>query len=235
GVWLDWMAQGTRFTGNLLHDNSQDLFVEVDHGPFMIDNNIFLSPKNLRDWSQGSAYAHNLFAGSISGRKEGRQTPSFKPHTVKDMKISNIQHKDARFHNNIFAGGNGLSAYGGEPTKTQTAGNIYLAGAKPIAHDKDALVAADFDPGVKLQEKPDGWWLQMALDLTWTTKQKRPVVTTELLGRAKIPDAPFEQPDGTPYRLDTDYFAKKRNTPNPAPGPFQLASKKAIRLKVWPK
>ena len=45
GLWLDWMAQGTRVSRNLFHDNpSQDLFVEVDHGPFLVDNNIFLSP-----------------------------------------------------------------------------------------------------------------------------------------------------------------------------------------------
>ncbi len=45
GIWLDWMAQGTRVTGNLLHDNGpqEDLFVEVNHGPFLVDNNLFLS------------------------------------------------------------------------------------------------------------------------------------------------------------------------------------------------
>ena len=38
------MAQGTRVSGNLFHDNpSEDLFVEVDHGPFLVDNNLFLS------------------------------------------------------------------------------------------------------------------------------------------------------------------------------------------------
>ena len=34
GLWLDWMAQGTRVSGNFFHDNaSEDLFVEVNHGP----------------------------------------------------------------------------------------------------------------------------------------------------------------------------------------------------------
>ena len=37
------MAQGTRVTGNLFHDNREDMFVEVDHGPFLVDNNLFLS------------------------------------------------------------------------------------------------------------------------------------------------------------------------------------------------
>ena len=98
----------------------------------------------------------------------------------------------------------------------------------------EAAVAEKSFPEVKLEEKPDGWWLEMAVDPAWTAKRKRAVVTTELLGKAKIPDAPFENRDGTPYRLDTDYFGKKRNAENPAPGPFRLTAKEALRLKVWP-
>lgn len=53
GIWLDWMAQGARVTGNLLHDNTQDFYTEVNHGPLLVDNNFFLSGLSLRDWSQG--------------------------------------------------------------------------------------------------------------------------------------------------------------------------------------
>jgi hypothetical protein len=235
GLWLDWMAQGTRVTGNLLHDNSQDVFMEVDHGPFLLDNNMLLSSRSLREWSQGAAYAHNLIVGSTSQRKERRETPYFKSHTVENMKVSNIQHKDERFYNNLFVGRASLSIYGEKDPNVQAAGNVYLAGAKPSVHDRGALVAKDFNPGVKLEEKPDGWWLEMAVDPAWISKQKRAVVTTELLGKAKIPNSPFEQRDGTRYRLDTDYFGKKRNANNPAPGPFEFAGEKTIRFKVWPK
>jgi alpha-L-arabinofuranosidase len=77
GIWLDWMTQGTRVTGNLLHDNGprEDLFIEVSHGPYLIDNNLFLSDRSLADWSQGGAYVHNLFAGSITRRPDKRVTP----------------------------------------------------------------------------------------------------------------------------------------------------------------
>ena len=33
----------------------EDLFVEVDHGPFVVDNNLFLSSVNLLDMSEGGA------------------------------------------------------------------------------------------------------------------------------------------------------------------------------------
>jgi len=234
GIWLDWMAQGTRVTRNLLHDNSQDLFVEVNHGPFLVDNNIFLSPRGILESSQGGAYVHNLFAGPIRLRGESRKTPYFKPHTVKDMKLANFTQGDERWHNNLIVGHRGLSIYGKNPPNLQAVGNVYLSGAKPNANERDALVVADFKPDIKLEEKPDGWWLEMAIDPAWISKQKRAVVTTAALGKAKVPDAPYEQPDGTAYRLDTDYFGKKRNTQNPAPGPFQFPSGKVIRLKVRP-
>ncbi|MHC4282228.1 MAG: right-handed parallel beta-helix repeat-containing protein [Planctomycetota bacterium] len=209
GIWLDWMAQGTRVTGNLLHDNSQDIFVEVNHGPFLVDNNLFLSPRGLLESCGGGAYVHNLFGCQIRLRAEKtRETPFHKPHSTEVL---------------------GLSKVVGD------VGNVYLAGAKPSTRDRDALVTEASDPGIKLQEKPDGWWLEIAVDPAWTSERKRVIVTTESLGMAKVPDAPYEQSDGTPYRIDTDYFGRKRKTENPEPGPFRFPSKKLIRLKVWPK
>jgi alpha-N-arabinofuranosidase len=58
-------------------------------------------------------------------------------------------------------------------------------------------------------------------------------VTTELLGLAKIPPLPYENADGSPIAVDTDYFGKKRNPQNPFPGPFETPVNGDI--KVWPK
>ena len=217
GVWLDWMAQGTRMTGNLLHDNRQDLFMEVDHGPFLIDHNLFLSRKSLEDWSQGGAYTHNLFAGAIGFRKERRQTPYFKPHSMKEMSVSSIQDKDLRFYNNMFAGKKDLAALVGSEL-LQDSGNLFL--------DRVAF---------PLEEKDDEFLLTIPNHSDEASAQKRGIVTTKLLGRAKIPNAAFENPNGTPYHLDTDYFGKKRTSENPAPGPFAAQSGEKRYLKVWPK
>lgn len=237
GIWLDWMTQGTRVSGNLLHDNSQDLFVEVNHGPFLVDNNIFLSPAGLLEASGGGAYAHNLFGGQVTLRAEKtRDTPFLKPHRTQVAGLSKVVGDDERFHNNVFAQPPGLSVYDAwKPVKLEAVGNVYLAGAKPSGNDTDAVVAGDFDPGTRLQEKPDGWWLEMAVDPAWIAKRKLALVTTELLGKAEIPGLPFEQPDGSPYRLDRDYFENMRDPEHPAPGPFAGPSGQSIRLKVWPK
>jgi hypothetical protein len=82
--------------------------------------------------------------------------------------------------------------------------------------------------------KPDGWWLKVSVDLAWISKQKRELVTTETLGRAKIPDATFVNPDGTSYRIDKDYYNNKRKSDNPAPGPFEFILENSSGLKVWP-
>jgi alpha-N-arabinofuranosidase len=227
GIWLDWMTQGTRVTGNLLHDNGQqrsgfDLMVEVNHGPFMVDNNLFLSSRSIWDLSQGAAYAHNLIAGVIvSEIVVKRQTPYFKPHTLEEMKLSNIKQKDARYYNNLFVGKGSLPkdilvGKGGLPEDVNL-GNLQMAG-------NVRLEGVD----VKLEKQEDGLWIKIP---PFSSAETREIVTTELLGKAMVPDAPFVQPCGAPYRLDTDYFGKQRNTANPAPGPFENPVGGALRLK----
>ncbi len=97
GIWLDWMAQGARVTRNLLYDNggAQDLFFEVNHGPFMVDHNLCLSRSDgksdviwesqhsVLDVSQGGAYVHNLFLNGILFHNElRRDMPFMKAHST---------------------------------------------------------------------------------------------------------------------------------------------------------
>jgi alpha-N-arabinofuranosidase len=235
GIWLDWMTQGTRVTRNLLHDNgpSEDLFVEVNHGPFLVDNNILLSGNGVLVNSQGAAYVHNLIAGRVHvAVGERRQTPYLKAHSTEVAGLHRNLSGDERYYNNIFVNG-GLASY--DPTKLPVfmTGNVFLKSAKPSKHESNPLVQPNVSPGIKLVEKSDGMYIEITLDKVWA-QQQRQVVTTVLLGKAKTPDLPYEQPDGSPYRIDTDYFGKKRNTANPFPGPFELPEGGRQVLKVWP-
>jgi len=237
GIWLDWMAQGTRVTRNLLHDNtgSQDLFVEVNHGPFLVDHNLFLSPNALLDMSEGGAYVHNLFAGRFVLRPElRRETPFHKPHSTEVAGLRNIPGGDDRFYNNLFVGPAGLAAYDKAAQPVYMAGNVFLKGAKPSTHEQNPIVLPAAGPGITLIEKPGGVYLEVTLDRAWADTQSRRLVTTERLGRAAAPGLPYERPDGTPYRIDTDYFGKKRNADNPFPGPFALPPGAKQTLNVWP-
>ena len=233
GLWLDWMAQGTRVTANLFHENqSEDLFMEVDHGPFLVDNNIFLSPTTLLSVSQGGAYIHNLMAGAIRIIPyDARQTPFHKAHSTELAGMHDNPFGDDRYFNNILVERVDLSPYNAAPMPVYLDGNVFLKGAKPSQHEKDSLHKADFDPALKLIEKSDGFYLELLFDKGWTERTRR-LVTTERLGRAAISRLPYERPDGAPIRIDTDYFGKDRNDANPTPGPFENPGTGLISLKI---
>lgn len=128
GIWLDWQAQGTRVTQNFFHDNTppewveptywlfstEDLFIEVSHGPTLVDNNVFLSPVTGRLAAQGIAFVHNLICGVFTcvgegtnncggeGSQDARYTPYHVPHRTEIAGFMTILHGDDRFYNNIF-------------------------------------------------------------------------------------------------------------------------------------
>ena len=127
GIWLDWEAQGTRVSQNFMHDNvppkgtyidsglslGEDIFIEVSHGPTLVDHNLLLSDIACRLSTQGIAFVHNLIAGSFTyvgrGTDNGgkrfatdRYTPYHVPHSTMIAGFMTILHGDARFYNNIF-------------------------------------------------------------------------------------------------------------------------------------
>ena len=126
GIWCDWQAQGTRITQNLMHDNyrpenlpdmpgmmQQDIFIEVGHGPTLIDNNILLSKASVRAATQGVAIVHNFIMGSftsigggtaftVKGNNEERYTPYHIRHRTEVAGFATILHGDDRVYNNIF-------------------------------------------------------------------------------------------------------------------------------------
>ena len=106
GTWLDWQAQGVRVSSNIYYRNDRDLMVEVSHGPYLVDNNIFGSDHNIENASQGGAYVHNLFRTYLyTFPVLNRSTPYHFPHSTKVAGFALIYGGDDRFYQNIFAGG----------------------------------------------------------------------------------------------------------------------------------
>ncbi|MCL4215439.1 MAG: DUF1565 domain-containing protein [Candidatus Hydrogenedentes bacterium] len=235
-VWLDWMAQGARVSKNLFYQNTnEDFFAEVDHGPYLVDNNLFLSPGAILDMSQGGAYVHNLVAGRVAPHPElSRETPYHKAHSTEVAGLRYIEGGDNRFYNNVFVNSNGLAGYDDAALPMFMSGNVFLAGAMPSTHEQEPLVQTDFDPGIEIVEKEDGVYLHFTQNEAWRTERNRELVTTALLGHAKIPDLPYVHPDDTPIRIDTDYLGEKRHDANPAPGPFEHLADGEQVLSVWP-
>ncbi|GAA0361228.1 hypothetical protein GCM10008932_12330 [Alkalibacterium iburiense] len=309
GLWLDWQAQGTRMSQNVFFDNlSEDLFMEVCHGPYLVDHNIFLSPMNFRNMAQGGAFVHNLFAGQFVVQSElSRTTPYHFPHETAMAGYSNITGGDDRYYNNIFLGDDttnkepvpitffehlplknrdeskegetavmdgvpddaicylhpvGLGGYNDHPnvkdkkwweyTKEELAelgdaadsiikgnavlpvaigGNVYLNGAVPSSHDPNAFVSEEKGMTVEVDYKNSQVHVKVNNpQLLHETSQT--IVTTDLLGKAYHADMAYEQPDNTPYKLNSDFFESKRTDTSITPGPFEMTENGSVTFTI---
>ena len=113
GVWLDWQTQGTRVSRNLMYANNRDLFIEVSHGPYLVEHNILASRVSLELFSQGGAFVNNLFCGTVYLEPVlERPTPYHVPHSTQVAGYAAILGGDDRYIGNIFLGGDPALAYG---------------------------------------------------------------------------------------------------------------------------
>ena len=113
GIWLDWETQGTRISRNLLYANNRDLFVEVSHGPYLVEHNILGSPAALEVFSQGGAFVNNLICGTVRLEQVlDRATPYHRPHSTQVAGYAVIAGGDDRYVGNVFIGGDAGLAYG---------------------------------------------------------------------------------------------------------------------------
>jgi len=239
GVWLDWMAQGTRVSRNMFYNNTDyDVFMEVDHGPTLLDNNIFASTKNIWSMSQGGAYVHNLFAGSIRVTQEkGRYTPYHLPHSTEIAGFSIILNGDDRYYNNLYIPAKydekrnyGFPDYSKDSYPSFAEGNAYYNYAKSAENEKNIILEPAFLPDFYLEDLGDEGYISFRLDKFAVFQTK--IIDTETLGTAKFPKEKFEQPDGKPIVFDVDYQGYMRKS-TPVPGPLEKARNGINRLKVW--
>jgi alpha-N-arabinofuranosidase len=242
GLWLDWMGQGAEISGNLAYNNSTvDLYLEVNHGPALVANNIFLSRSSLSNLSRGTAFVHNLFAGRCATTNTTRITPYLEAHSTTVAGKHANKPGDDRFFNNIFAGRppqkdgrfvSLLGAYADPAQPVTMKGNLFIRGAVPHEKESAPSLFQDVWPELIPVTRGDGVYIEWSYQPEWR-ETVRLLVTTEVLGRAKVSGLPFERFDGSPVRIVTDYFGKPRNESNPTPGPFENPGSGVRSLKVW--
>jgi alpha-N-arabinofuranosidase len=261
GVWLDWMAQGAQVKNNLMHDNLLDIFLEVDHGPMLVSNNILLSSASLLMNSSGAAFVHNLFGGTMEVvTYDSRLTPFHKSHSTFVENLHDNPCGDVQFINNLFVNEGNAGQYGSALLPVTFEGNVFTKGTvRPVPGDqqkrfgelseaakeefknmkvqnaveRNTLIKPDFDVSARMIIENGEFYLELALDKDWLTKEKRKLVTTESLGKVIVPDLAFENPDGSAVKIDKDYYGKNRNIANPSPGPFEISKSGKQKMKVW--
>ena len=239
GLWLDWMAQGARVSSNLIYDNlGQDLFIEVSHGPYVVDNNIFLSPHSLQENTDGGVYLHNIFSGNMNPLDDMRYTPYHLNHSTQIKGFRTITQGDHRFYNNIFIGRNdqkvnyGLVDFDQSKWPIYAEDNVFCNGAKPMTGKEQGWIETSVNPNLRLEETNGAVYLVSDVNLNDLKNFKGNMIDSERLGITKLSGFPFENPDGTPFASDKDYFGASRSSA-PVAGPFESLSS-TTRIKVWP-
>lgn len=258
GIWLDWQAQGAQVYGNIiLNSKSQDLFIEVSHGPTMIYNNVFLSKEGFLIDSQGVACFNNLFKGHVKLRtSEIRYTPYHVSHSTKVKGFFSSNGGDVRFFNNIFLKNSssvkGLSGYDLYPTKEESDTTIlkntreFLSYKFPVSMFGNVYLNKDYSFRAEknsIELENENWTFEMSSeagvvdfvfkadkDLLQSVGTKN--VNTSTLGEAMIPEAVYENPDGSDFVLRQDFLGNNRNLNKPLPGPFESVFKGKIMYGV---
>jgi hypothetical protein len=262
GLWLDWEAQGTKVSRNLFYQNNRDLFVEVSHGPYIIDHNILASEYSIDNVSQGGAYINNLICGKMVHRKEmNRSTQYHLPHSTKVAGFSFVYGGDDRFYNNIFAGedsieGVGTSHYNGYTTSLEEYieevhkvpgdnesfnlveqpvyinNNMYLGTSQPFEKEENNMINHEFHANVKIIEAKEN---EVYLSCEFPENFEKftgKIVSTRILPRVRIVDAEYERSDGHDVSLDIDLKGKEK-AKDCVLGPISKMKKGKNYIQVW--
>ena len=228
GIWMDNANQGTRITGNIIYNTDTDpIFLEINHGPILLDNNVVVGGrrKRIRSNSEANVFAHNLFVDCAywwATGKKARYPRYYKPHTgrVAGKKIATAAQD--RWYNNVFIR-TGLDrvektrGYKVEKVKDYRSDyNLFLEGAKKsLFGDKNSVVDAhvtDFS----IEERPEG----VTITFSAGEQQRRlkgPWVNAKLVGVFETAGQTIEDRHGNPITVDTDIHGRKRTRPVPGP------------------
>jgi hypothetical protein len=116
----------------------------------------------------------------------------------------------------------------------KAANNLYVNGAVPFNNGKEDMIINKTDSSFWIRKKADATYLHINLSDD-DIKMGCRIINSMDLGEAIIPEAKFENPDGTPIFFNTDYFNEKRVVDKKCFGPFFNLSRGENKIKLWPK
>ena len=110
--------------------------------------------------------------------------------------------------------------------------NVYAAGAQPADTEQDATILHGA-VSVAITEDGDAVYLHTQLPEDFDHARTR-MVTGLDLERVRLPDADYEEPDGTPATIDHDLIgqAKQHQQKYPA-GPIATLTAGTTHTRIW--
>lgn len=262
GTWLDWQAQGVRVANNLFYNNDADLFVEVSHGPYLVDNNIFASDFTFVNAAQGGAYVNNLCCGKTNLNKVlDRSTPYHFPHTTQVAGSAVVYGGDDRYYNNLFVGVEGVENCGTavynqntasfeeyvEQVLSQGVGDlemfkrveqpVYISGNAYLngaeGFNREKDGYTDKAFDPRVKIIEDGSEVFLEMEIKEDLLTlPTSIASTETLGTVRIVGAIFDDLNANPITLDHDYMGASRSE-KPVVGPIEGLKPGFNRVKVW--
>jgi alpha-L-arabinofuranosidase len=109
-----------------------------------------------------------------------------------------------------------------------------LNGAIPYKNGSNEVVINKPGTSIRIEKKADGTYLYLKPGEDFTRMGSR-VISSLDLKEAMVPEAIFENPDGTPVLFSSDYFNEKREAGRNRIGPFNNVSMGDNIIKLWPK
>ena len=112
--------------------------------------------------------------------------------------------------------------------------NLWLNGAIPYNKGVNDVVNMKFDTGIRIEEKEDGIYLVFKTDDNFFKKESG-IINSFSIGEAMVPEAVFDNPDGTPVLFTSDYFNGSRVQSKNSAGPLSNLTIGNNTIKLWPK
>lgn len=225
GIWLDFCAQGSRISGNIICDieDGKPIFLEADHGPNLIDNNIIMNG-SIDLMSHRNIICHNLLFKSTSTYILDivRESGYHRPHSTTWIAQANFSnHYGDRNYNNIYI--NTISG-ASDPTNSTdfySDYNIYFDGAQKRSWDgANSIVNNSFATNFEFDDSENGVTINFDMN-TLPSDIECPFINYDFIGKYSIVDMGIETSNGIPISIDKDILQERRNINHPTAGPFE--------------
>jgi len=262
GTWLDWQVQGIRVSSNIYVNNNRDFFIEVTHGPYLVDNNIFADEYTFDNAAQGGAYVNNLVCGFLNHYPVlNRPTPYHFPHSTMVAGVVPTYGGDDRWFQNIFVGGTkadrhyGTAEYNGSTTsmdeytlEVQKKGFGYIEHfewtRQPAYIDRNVYLegALAFEreennvvsnASAKIDIVNENDGVYLYIDMPKEAlNMECNAICSKDLPITRITECRFEKPNGKDVVIDKDLLGNAYDA-NVNAGPIQGLKEGLNKIKVW--
>lgn len=98
-------------------------------------------------------------------------------------------------------------------------GNAYFNGARPYGKEQLRYVDTENRVYFSLIEKDGSYYFSTNL-YDYLPRMETEMISTSMLGMSFETEQPYEEPDGSPVRIDEDFLGRRRGQ-HPTPGPFE--------------